>query len=216
MGITKANYPLYSRIAYVIAALLVRVFMQVFFRMKTTCFADKLPEGRVIFASNHISGWDPPVVGSAIPRQITTMAKKELMSIPVLGRIFHLVHVRPVDRAGYSRGVLDLLRNTLENDDAVFLFPEGTRQRDGKLGRGKIGVGMLSVWTNAPVVPTYVSGTRNVMKAFTFRGRFRVAFGKPVYPPKVDSPAERKQAYQTVTDAVMAEIARLKEIVDNQ
>ena len=216
MSIRKANYPLGSRIVYVVAWWIARMISRVFFRLRITGAENELPEGRVIYASNHISGWDPPVVGSSVRRQLTILAKKELFTIPIIGRAIHLVHARPVDRAGYSRGVLDLLKNALENDDAIMLFPEGTRRRDGKLGEGKVGVGMLSVWTGAPVIPCYVSGTDKAMKAFLFARRFKVALGKPVFPPESASAAERKQAYQDVTQAVMAEIGRLKQLVDNE
>jgi 1-acyl-sn-glycerol-3-phosphate acyltransferase len=174
-----------------------------------------IDEGRVIYAINHISGMDPPFVAAHVRRQLTFMAKKELLQIPIAGWLLKVFHALPVDRGGYSRTILDLMRKRLELEDAVLIFPEGTRQRDGKLGEGKIGVGMLSVWTRSPVIPVYVSGTNRVKDALMFRSRFRIAIGVPVYPPEANRPDERRSAYQSVTDSVMAEIARLKAVTDD-
>jgi len=215
VSISKASYPFFSRWAYVALALTGRVLMKLLTRSALTGSENDLDEGRVIYAVNHISAMDPPFVASNVRRQLTFMAKKELLRIPVFGWLLSVFHTLPVDRGGYSRTILDLLRRRLELNDAVLIFPEGTRQRDGNLGEGKIGVGMLSVWTRSPVVPVYVSGTDNVLKALMFRTRFKIAIGVPIYPPEVSRPDERRKAYQEVTDSVMAGIARLKAETDH-
>jgi len=188
----------------------------VLFRLKVTGKEHEPNRGRVVFAANHISAWDPPVIGVSVGRQLTYLAKKELFRIPVFASMIRVAHAQPVDRKGYARGALEVMRAALEREEAVILFPEGTRQRDGKLGEGKIGVGMLAVWTGAPVIPVYVSGTASPRKALLWRTRFRVALGPAVDPPLVTTAQDRKQAYQTVTDEVMAEIARLKAVVDGE
>jgi len=192
------------------------VLVRLLFRLKVTGKEHELRRGRVIYAANHISAWDPPVIGVSVRRQVTFLAKKELFDIPVFRTIIRTVHAQPVDRKGYSRGALEVMRAALERDEAIILFPEGTRQRDGKLGEGKIGVGMLSVWTQSPVIPVYVSGTASIGEALLWRTRFRVALGPAIEPPVVATASDRKQAYQTVTDQVMQEIARLKAAVDQQ
>ena len=209
-----AEYSLASHVLYVCGWAFVRAFMAVFFRLRVTGRGNEPHDGRAIYASNHISAWDPPVVGASVRRELMFLAKKELFEIPIFNRVIRAVHARPVDRRGYSRGALELLRARLERDGAVLMFPEGTRQRDGRLGEGKIGVGMLAVWTGAPVVPVYVCGTMRPLRALLFRSRFRVALGPAVRPPEASTPTERKQAYQAVTDQVMATIARLKADVE--
>ena len=209
-----AEYSLASHVLYVCAWPVVRAVMVILFRLKITGREHQPRRGRVIYASNHISAWDPPVVGASVRRNLMFLAKKELFSIPVFGAVIRAVHARPVDRGGYSRAVLELMRARLERDGAVLMFPEGTRRRDGKLGEGKIGVGMLAVLTGAPVVPVYVCGTTHPLRALLFRSRFRVALGPVVRPPNASTPSDRKQAYQAVTDEVMATISRLKAEID--
>ena len=209
-------YSFWSRVLYRIIWSIIRFFLVVAFRIKVSGRENERMHGRVIYASNHISALDPPVVGASLKRQLMYLAKQELFAIPIFGRIIRALHARPVNRAGYTRGALEVMKAALEKDEGVLVFPEGTRQKDGRLGEGKVGVGMLAVWTGAPVVPVYVSGTANVWKALSGRCRFRVALGRVVEPPDVSDPQERKRAYQTVTDAVMAEIARLKAEVDQK
>jgi 1-acyl-sn-glycerol-3-phosphate acyltransferase len=208
------EYSWASRALYASAKSLIRWVLVALFRLKVTGRDNEFGSGRVIYASNHVSGIDPPLVGASIRRSVTFLAKKELFDIPILGWFIRAVHARPVDRGGYSRGVLEIMRAQLEADEATLLFPEGTRRRDGKLGEGKIGVGMLAVWTGAPVLPVYLAGTANPMKAFMFRSRLKVVIGRPVLPPVVEGASERKKAYQDVTDKVMSEMARLKSETD--
>ena len=90
------------------------------------------------------------------------------------------------------------------------LFPEGTRQTDGRLGKPKLGVGMLAARNEAPVVPAYVSGTTTQLKAFARVKPFRIVFGPPINPPYEVAGISRKLAYQQIADEVMARVADLK------
>ena len=55
-------------------------------------------EGAVILAANHLSNWDPPLVGTFIPRHLAYMAKEELFKVPILKNILENVHTFPVKR----------------------------------------------------------------------------------------------------------------------
>jgi len=208
------RYSIATRVFYWFIRTLVLIVITLLFRLQGRGKEHQIKRGRAIFASNHIAWIDPLVVGVSIFRELSILGKKELFAIPVLNWIIRGLHTHPVDRAGYSRGVLDMFKTLLENDHAILIFPEGTRQKTGKLGEGKIGVGMLSVWTNAPVVPMFVWGTDKPLKALLFQHRFKVAMGEPVYPPEVHDAAERKHAYHQVTEEVMARIAKLKAEVE--
>ena len=124
--------------------------------------AEQIPaSGGVLLAANHISGYDtifiPSAVLSSHPWQMVwAPAKEELFRNPLLGAMFRSWGAFPVKRgrdvrAGQQLG--DLLQT-----EKVMLFPEGTRQKDGQLGKGNRGVGKL-IYDHRPVViPTALSG----------------------------------------------------------
>ncbi len=156
--------------------------------------------GGVIFASNHVSLADPPLVGSCIPRMIHFMAKQELFEIPVFGWIIRQVNAFPVKRVERDVGAFKTAQRLLLAGEAIILFPEGTRQRGGRLGRPKSGVGMLAVKTQCPVVPVYVHNADRLSSLKPLR----VCFGRPLR-------AEADADYDAFSRRVMEAIADLKE-----
>lgn len=170
--------------------------------------------GGVIIASNHISFWDPPLIGAILPREVHYLAKEELFANPVFGAVIRSYNAIPirrgmVDLSGMARAV-----DTLRRGGAMMLFPEGTRMRDGKLHPARPGVGMMSVNAGVPVVPCYVSGSNRPSRWLTRRERVRVSFGAPLSWQELAGPegdlTPGRALYQRVSDAVMREIARLR------
>jgi 1-acyl-sn-glycerol-3-phosphate acyltransferase len=169
--------------------------------------------GGLIVAANHISYWDPPVVGAAIPREAHYLAKQELFSVPILGPLIRSVNSIPIRRGGIDLSGLSRAIEVLEKGGVLLVFPEGSRMKDGALHPSRPGLGLMAVQTGAPVVPCYVSGTNRPRRWLLRRERLRVWFG----------PARRWQEladaglppgrmlYQAIGAAVMGEIATLKE-----
>jgi 1-acyl-sn-glycerol-3-phosphate acyltransferase len=129
---------------------------------------EHVPVGRpCIFMCNHVSNLDPPVVLPMIPGRSSVFLKKELMSIPILGRAMRMGKFIPVERGGKRdaaqvsvRAAEEALRDGLH----ILVFPEGTRSRDGHLSTFKKGPFFLAMETLAPVVPIAISGTQTMMK----------------------------------------------------
>ena len=170
--------------------------------------------GGLLVASNHISFWDPPLIGAILPREVHFLAKDELFSNAVFGamiRSFNALPIRRgmVDLSGMARAV-----ETLRGGGAVLLFPEGTRMRDGQLHPARPGVGMMAVNAGVPVVPCYISGSNRPRRWLLRRQRVRVSFGTPLTWQDLAGPqtdlTPGRALYQRVSDAVMREIARLR------
>jgi len=175
--------------------------------------------GPLIVASNHLSFIDSIVIPVTVPRKVVFLAKAEYWE----GRspatwprrlFFAAFEAVPVQREQQqdAQASLDLARGVVERGDAFGIYPEGTRSRDGRLYRGRTGVGWLALATGARVVPVGVVGTDRVQPVGARVPRVHrgvaIRFGEPVDPADyAHLPPGR--ARREITDAVMDRIAAL-------
>ncbi len=197
---------------YAVLRLVALLVARLLFRVEVRGAEHVPPTGAAMIVANHSSVLDPPIVGAVAPRPLHFMAKAELFSIPLLGRLIRAVNARPVRREGADARALREALRILESGHALLVFPEGTRGAEGVLRGGKAGAGMLALLSGAPVVPAYVEGTGRALP----RGRVlprpvkvRVSFGAPLSFGKVEG-AHRKERYLEASREMMAAIARLK------
>jgi 1-acyl-sn-glycerol-3-phosphate acyltransferase len=169
-------------------------------------------EGGVIVASNHISYNDPPMVGSAVPRELHFLAKEELFRNPVFGALIRSYNAMPVKRAAGDVGALRKAVRLLKEGKAMIMFPEGTRSLSGKFLKPKPGVGMIASMAGVPVVPAYVAGTNHLGAAFWRKRPVVVRFGEPIYPADIRSRCgSDKEAYMAISAEAMERIIELAE-----
>lgn len=127
---------------------------------------DRLVKGKTyVFVANHQSIYDIPCLFWHIPFQLRIIAKESLGNFPMLGphlkRTGHmLVDRSKPDKAGIFGWASRLTRNGL----SLIVFPEGTRSKDGMMGKFKGGSIMLAMQAGLPLVPISVIGSRHVMK----------------------------------------------------
>jgi 1-acyl-sn-glycerol-3-phosphate acyltransferase len=137
-----------------------------------------------VFVANHQSIYDIPCLFWSIPFQLRIIAKESLGSFPMLGphlkRTGHLL----VDRKNPDRaGIFGWASRLTANGLSLIIFPEGTRSRDGFLGKFKGGSIMLAMQAGLPLVPISVVGSRHVMKKgelTTKPGRVTLIVHEPV------------------------------------
>jgi 1-acyl-sn-glycerol-3-phosphate acyltransferase len=119
-----------------------------------------------IFASNHQSLFDIPILFAYLPISFRILFKRSLLQIPFLG--WHLWvsgHV-PVERENpvKARQSLDRAADHIRRKGSIVVFPEGTRSRDGSIGRFKHGSFLLAIRAGVPVVPVTISESWRVME----------------------------------------------------
>lgn len=166
-----------------------RAFAEVFSTLEVEGW-ENVPTGACIFASNHQSMLDPPLIGSCLPREISFIARRSLFDNPVFGAVIRACHSIPVDRGEADIGAIRVALAALADGRGLLIFPEGTRSQDGIIGEAKAGAGLLACKSGAPVVPIHVRGARDVLPRgalFPVGGaRVRVRFGKALGPGDYD------------------------------
>jgi len=159
--------------------------------------AEHVPlSGPCVIASNHDSGWDPPVVGLATPRFLQFMAKRELFANRAFAALLHALGAFPVDRGRNDVGAIKEALRRLERGGTVGVFFEGTRRADAKEAMG--GAAYLAQRTGAALVPTAI---------WREGRRFHVRFGEPLRA-QGRSRDETRALTATLTEHVRALLAR--------
>jgi 1-acyl-sn-glycerol-3-phosphate acyltransferase len=148
---------------------------------------EHLPRRRAILVANHASYIDVAVLMAALPVDIRFVAKRELLSTPIVGAVLRKGEHLTVDRVDVSRGAADAARVTaaVQAGALVCVFPEGTFLRRAALLPFRLGAFKAAVESRCPVVPVALLGTRTVLPAGTWRprpGRVTVAIGTPLEP----------------------------------
>lgn len=172
-------------------------------------------QGGFIVASNHLSFFDSLIIQALTPRDVAFFAKAEYFTTPgVKGKLmksfFESVGSIPVQRGEQAASVaaLDSLVEIIEGGSGIGIYPEGTRSRDGKLYRGRTGVGWLALTTGVPVVPVGLIGTEKLQPAGTkgFRpAKFHIHYGQPLYFDKLGRKhplPQRRLATDRIVDAI--------------
>jgi 1-acyl-sn-glycerol-3-phosphate acyltransferase len=157
------------------------------------------PDGAIIFAANHRSLIDPPLLGSATHHYVNFLAKEELFRFRPFGWLIFNLHAHPLNRRGGDVAAFKMAKRVLGNGQALIVFPEGRRSKTDELGPARAGVGLLAQMAKCPVIPTYLHNSAYLkqLKPLT------IAFGSSIW-------AEPDESAQSVADRVMAAIAELQ------
>jgi len=164
-----------------------------------------------IFAPNHSSFMDFPVLFVAINKYLVFVAKKELKKIPIFKSILNVSGFIFVDRDNTSDAIdsLNELKSDIKNTPrSVVVFPEGTRSSSNQLQSFKKGAAVLSINTGLPIIPVYIMGSFDWWDTKNFRknsNKIVVNFGKPII-------TENKQYEdrKNITNSIKKEITKLQ------
>jgi 1-acyl-sn-glycerol-3-phosphate acyltransferase len=139
----------------------------------------------VIYAANHASMFDIPVVIGAVPDDIRLVYKKELERIPVFGWGLKYGSYIGIDRGRgtEARKSLEEAVEKIRRGASVLLFVEGTRTPDGKLQQFKRGAFNLAARSGVPVIPLTINGTYAIVPKHSLRlrpGTVHLHFDPPI------------------------------------
>src|SRR5919202_5592839 len=151
-------------LVYWITRGIIQPFFHLYFRLSRIGREHIPTDGPVILAANHRSFLDPFVIGVCVRRPVYFVAKKELFDNRLQGWFLNCLGAFPIRRGESDEESVETAKQILARGDAVVIFPEGTRIREGSLGRAKRGVGRLALETGAPVIPVAVHGTERARR----------------------------------------------------
>lgn len=137
--------------------------------------------GGVIIAPNHISLWDPPLLGATLRiAPVNTLAKAELFRFPLSGAILRWIDTIPIRRRGFDAAAFQTAVDRLSAGQVVAVFPEGTRRPTGRPGPIRSGLGVLMQRSGAPTVPIFLRGTTSLSPGGSPRAPLEVRFAPAV------------------------------------
>jgi len=171
---------------YPVVRPIVWVVMRVFFRLRVRG-ARNIPEkGGVLIASNHQSFLDPMVIAAGAMRPVSFMARDTLFRRGGFGWLIGHLNAFPVRRGAADPDALHEAIRRLAAGGVLLVFAEGSRTRDGGIGRVRSGPALLAHRAGVPIVPAVIKGAFEAWprsrKIFRLR-RISVRFGEPIDPP---------------------------------
>lgn len=188
-------------------------------RVEVSGIENILKDRSQIFISNHQGMYDIFIFEGYLPANFLWIAKESLFKIPIIGWTMRRAGYIGINRTSPKKFLESLHRavEEIRNGKSIVIFPEGTRTRDGDVGRFKKGSLFLIFKTGAPVVPITISGSFDVLKRGGFRinsGKVRVHIDKPIeVKGNSDSEAssgEEGQLLNSFRDIIVNNLQKLK------
>ncbi|MFD9602489.1 lysophospholipid acyltransferase family protein [Streptomyces sp. NPDC059970] len=211
---------------YVLKYVILGPLLRLFFRPRIEGLEHIPEDGAAIVAGNHLSFSDHFLMPAILKRRITFLAKAEYFTGPgVKGRLtaafFHSIGQIPVDRSGKDAGQAAIREGlgVLSRGELLGIYPEGTRSHDGRLYKGKVGVAVMAIRAQVPVVPCAMVGTFEIQPPGQVVPRVKrvtIRFGEPLDFSRYAGLENQKAAIRAVTDEIMYAILGLsgQEYVD--
>ncbi|WP_405430270.1 lysophospholipid acyltransferase family protein [Streptomyces anulatus] len=211
---------------YVLKYVVLGPVLRLLFRPRIEGLENIPEDGAAIVAGNHLSFSDHFLMPAIIKRRITFLAKAEYFTGPgIKGRLtaafFHSAGQIPVDRSGKDAGQAAIREGlgVLSKGELLGIYPEGTRSHDGRLYKGKVGVAVMAITAQVPVVPCAMVGTFEIQPPGQVVPRIKrvaIRFGEPLDFSRYAGMENQKAAIRAVTDEIMYAILELsgQEYVD--
>lgn len=144
------------------------------------------PGKRYIIMSNHRSHYDIPLMMLSLPGSIRMLTKKEFFSVPIWGRGLVAGEFISIDRSDLEEAKKDLAnaRAKMESGIVLWIAPEGTRSRTGRMGPFKKGGFIMAIEAGATIIPVGIQGSQSVLRPktmdFFLNQKVTITIGSPI------------------------------------
>ena len=158
---------------------------------------EKIPKDvSVLYVANHESFFDVLMTLTKLPGNVCFVAKKSFGRVPIFAQALQLYNTLFIDRDDIKQGLSVILKaiDNVKNGMSVFIFPEGTRSRDGNMNDFKEGSMKIAVKSGCPIVPIALSNTAGVFeKQFpkVKAANVVVEILDPIYPSDFDKTEQK-------------------------
>ena len=170
---------------------------------------ENIPQDRaLVMASNHRSYADPVILTMPMKRPVTYMAKEELFKNKLFGWFITKLGAFPVKRGTGDMQVIEDSVAILNSGRNLVIFPEGTRSKDGKVGKGKTGVALIAAKSGADVLPC---GIIFEGEKLHFRSKLTLRFGKVIPAEEIAVEDASPKSLKEVKKRIMSAITELVE-----
>jgi 1-acyl-sn-glycerol-3-phosphate acyltransferase len=206
-------------VQYTLSRILAGPFLHTIWRPKVTGAEHVPASGGAILAANHLSVVDSVFLPLMLDRPVTFSAKSEYFTASGPAARLWAAYLKATNQLQMNRDGPRAAQDTLEAALALLragnlfgIYPEGTRSPDGRLYRGRPGVGWLALKSGLPVIPVGIRGTRQVLPpahVVPRPGRIELSIGAPLtFGPEVTG-VPPGRARQAITEQVMTAIREL-------
>jgi len=167
---------------------------------------DNIPKKEsFIMVSNHGSLLDPPLLGHALGRNISFMAKAELFKIPILGFVIKACGAYPVKRGITDTNTIKIACKKLSNNNCIGIFIDGTRQKNGRVNKPKQGASLLAFKNQKLLLPVAIVNSHRLIRFkffIPFFTKIVIKVGKPIQPPQSSSRDDLNSITTTLKDKI--------------
>ena len=158
-----------------------------------------------IMVSNHGSLLDPPLLGHALGRNISFMAKAELFKIPFIGFIIKACGAYPVKRGITDKNTIKTACRKLSDNNCIGIFIDGTRQTNGRVNKPKQGAALLAFKNQKLLLPVAIVNSHRLIRfkfCIPFFSKIVIKVGQPVQPPLSSSREDLKYVTMHLKDNI--------------
>ena len=207
------SVPLRFRLSRPILKMVFRLIFRVLGRVTITG-KEHIPYGKpYVVAMNHVSIYDPPLIGAFWPEQLEIIGASDVFEKPGQGQILKAYGVIPVHRGDYDRTLFTRIVTRIKAGFPLLIAPEGGRSHITAMQRAMPGIAYIVEQTGVPVVPVGLVGTTEDFWQRARRGErpsLEMRIGKPIRLPEITvKGAEKHEARQRNADLVMRYLAGL-------